>query len=426
MKKIIVRNIVKKQNSIQYEFHISKELERFFSGKQFVIEYGENIESVPDSIAIVPFVCNVLPIIWLTDSILIIDEIDKDFYDCIPNVKSGYQSMFPESEFKGGIVVDIIVDNERDLHGNSAMFYSGGLDSAFTLINHMEEQPILLSIWGSDIGYDNKDGWDKVHFVIKKVAEQFALKQAVIRSSFRVFDNEAELGKQYSAQLKDGWWHGVKHGIGLLGHVAPYAYLHQIEKMYIASTYTSENIRCASSPKIDNYMRFCGCEVFHDGFEYSRQQKVKAVVEFAPKEEKELFLHVCWQTQTGTNCCRCEKCYRTIMALLAEGADPAKYGFQEFEKSLKHMKYVLLGNDSLEHYAVLKGLWVDICNRLKQNKNYIKRKTYYSQIKWLLKINFEQPEKIKKPWDMRLRGFLSKYKFYQKLYVIKKMIIKGK
>ena len=128
---------------------------------------------------------------------------------------------------------------------NKAMFYSGGLDSLNTLINHWDEKP-------------DEEGWKKTHKVVKNVSEQFSLKDIVIRSNFRVFDRETELDNDFKKQLQDSWWHGVKHGIGLLGHIAPYVYIHKIDTVYIASSNSVSDgaVRCASDPQIDNYVSF--------------------------------------------------------------------------------------------------------------------------------------------------------------------------
>lgn len=69
---------------LEVDYDITKDLEDFFNmDNKFKVEYGESIENVPKSIAVIPFVSNVLPIIWLTDSKLEIDELDKNYYDSI-------------------------------------------------------------------------------------------------------------------------------------------------------------------------------------------------------------------------------------------------------------------------------------------------------------------------------------------------------
>lgn len=67
------------------------------------IELMENQEfdltTVPESILIIPAICNVLPIRFF-DSTLIVNELDEVFYKSIPNIKQGYKDMYKKSYFK--------------------------------------------------------------------------------------------------------------------------------------------------------------------------------------------------------------------------------------------------------------------------------------------------------------------------------------
>ena len=228
---IKLEKIKKRNNSIEYHFKSDGEIVKYFSGKKFIISYSDIVERVPDSIAAIPFVCNVLPIVWITNAVLVVSELDEVFYKSISEFKKGYQTMFPETDFLGRLIINKIVSNHYSSKGKAAMFYSGGLDSVQTLISHLTENPVLLTVWGSDIRYDNVSGWKHVQKAINEIANKYSLKQCIIRSSFREFDNEYLLDKDFSNLLKDNWWHGVKHGIGLLGLVAPYAWLHQINML---------------------------------------------------------------------------------------------------------------------------------------------------------------------------------------------------
>ena len=43
-------------------------------------------------------------------------------------------------------------------------------------------------------------------------------------------------------------------------------------------------------------------------------------------------------SQEGDNCCMCEKCYRTMAGLWAEGENPENYGFSRAYKALDLMR----------------------------------------------------------------------------------------
>ncbi len=422
MKEIVLQGIQKNSNSITYDFSVTDELKEFFSGKNFMIEYPEDITSVPDAVLAVPFVCNVLPIIWLTNSKLILPELDKDFFECIPDVKKGYESMFPESVFAGEICPGRIIETNAQGNGCAALF-SGGLDATQTLVSHLDEKPHLISVWGSDIRFDNEKGWKAVHDGISETAQRFQLPDVVIRSSFRDFDNESALNKAFSGQLKDSWWHGVKHALALLGHVAPYVYCKGISTVYIASSNCPADgaVRCASNPTTDNHVRYAGCQVKHDGFEYSRQDKVRNIVDFVNKTGKQITLHACWQSQSGSNCCHCEKCYRTMAAILAEGADPVAFGFSDTEQTLPDMqRYITEGHALNANLAI--SYWSHIHNRLVQNKTVLERKTGWKHIKWIAKADFYHHETLKMPLLYRIRKKMANYKFYQALHRLKERL----
>ena len=425
MECIRLTHITVERNSVTYEYKVTLGLEKFFnmstSLRVIYTEQGEpmSLESVPESVLVVPFVSNVLPIIWLTDSRLELPELDKDFYECIPNVKKGYEAMFPESVFAGEVCPEKIVENASQGDGCAALF-SGGLDATQTLISHLEENPHLISIWGSDIRFDNEDGWKAVHDGIAETAQRFDLPDVVIRSSFREFDNEGVLHTEFLEQLKDSWWHGVKHALGLLGHVAPYAFVKGLSTVYIASSNCPADgaVRCASNPTTDNHVRYAGCQVVHDGFNFSRQDKTHNVVSFSKNTGKRITLHACWQSQSGGNCCHCEKCYRTMAAIIAEGADPVDFGFFETKKTLPDMqRYIVDGKALSAHLA--QHHWKHIQNRIFRNRDGLRKTEYWRHISWIAGADFENYEKIKMPFKYRVKKKLATYRFYQELSRIK-------
>ena len=106
MESIVLNKIEKENNKVCYKFSVSNGLQKYFSDSPFEIYYPDSIEGIPDAVLAVPFVCNVLPIIWLTDSLLYITELDKMFFKSIPEFKKGYMTMFPEAEFLGNVKVD--------------------------------------------------------------------------------------------------------------------------------------------------------------------------------------------------------------------------------------------------------------------------------------------------------------------------------
>jgi len=424
-------SIIKKDCSIQYQFETSDKLACYFTDKPFVVEYPESIMSVPDAVLAVTFVCSVLPIVWLTNAELIIPELDMDFYNSIPIFEKGYIDMYPDAEFLGKITVNNIVNCRKEGQKGAVAFFSGGLDATTTLLRHLDEKPDLLSILGSDIGYDNEQGWKPIQNAIDEISKEYNLKHINIRSSFRLFDEEDELDKQFSDKLHDGWWHGVKNGIGLIGHSAPYVWLHSKKVVYIASSYCKADgkVTCASDSTIDNYVKFCGVNVVHDGYELGRQEKARYLVEYRRNNPtKKISMHVCWESVDGHNCCACEKCYRTMMAIWIEGDNPKNYGFEYSPKILKKI-YIKMAFDYSYAEQVAK-FWERIKEAMIKNHKMLIKKDYYKDIKWIEKYDFFDASNSlvlkRKIWRLRTKtkNRLMDMYVYRILYEIKKCLTK--
>ncbi len=329
MNRIVIEDVRVMNNRLECYYTVHGDWNRYFKDiSSFFAEYAKPIDSVPKSIAVIPFLCNVLPLVWVFDGEVILEELDLEFYESIEAFKQGYINMYPKVSFQGRITPKKLVDNgQEDMH-HTAAFFSGGVDAYHTLISHMEENPILVTLWGADITFEDQVGWRLVDQHITRVAAQNNLEYISIKTSFRRFLEEGALSNLAYQLSEDNWWYGYQHGIGIIGHMAPLAYQYKIRTVYIASSLTAEdNTTCASDPTIDNHVRFCGAQVVHDGYEYSRQDKTNRIGEYVKRIGKPIQLRVCWESEGGSNCCHCEKCYRTILCLLAGGNDPRDYGF---------------------------------------------------------------------------------------------------
>lgn len=340
-----VKKILKKGNRIDYIYEIKGKWKEYLNtDDSMFIEYGCNIEEVPDSIAIVPFICNILPISWVFDLTIVINSIDQKFYECIPKVKEGYINMYPTIPMLGKLEVNKIEENSYQPETTGTLF-SGGVDAFNTLFQHIDEKPILLTLWGADVHLDDKIGWNRVSKHHISVAKEYGLKYSFIKTNFRTMVDEPELTDYVWQKINGEWWHDFQHGIAILGHIAPIAYLKKMKTVYIASSNTSETrkkIVCASDPTIDNYVRYANCTIVHDGYEYTRQDKVHNICTFLEKtNRKAVELRVCWKSSGGENCCECEKCYRTIIEIIAEKKDPINFGFNLTEEKRRKMMKVM-------------------------------------------------------------------------------------
>lgn len=370
-----------------YKYDVSDTIKQYFHhANQFFIEYSQDVSEVPKSIANIPFICNVLPIAWVTNSEIVISELDKDFYDNIEKIKQGYINMYPKLKFSGKLTVKKIVDNSYEPSDKSATFFSGGVDSFSTLISHIDEQPTLITVWGSDVFFDDQVGWNNVNKHALEVGQEFNCKNLFIKSSFRYFLDEGALSNLVYPKANDGWWHGFQHGIGLIGHAAPVAWLNKWKNIYFASTFTENEkgkVTCASDPTIDNNLFIASCQTIHDGYQFTRQDKLKNICDYKKQTNKNIQLRVCWESKGGGNCCHCEKCYRTIYGLLAEKANPNEFGFEYEENLIDRSKNEIKYKFKLENDK--KVMWQDIQRKFNENPSLVKS---IKGIKWIYDWRF--------------------------------------
>lgn len=372
---IKVSQITIERNKLKVDFIVSDILKQYFKDSSFWAEYSENISNTPKSIAVIPFLCNVLPIIWVTDSNLIIDEVDADFYNNIDKIKNGYIEMYPMLKFGGDIIIERIIENTQNESENkkAACLFSGGIDAFATLFAHIKEKPLLISVWGADIKLKDNNSWLIAERHIQDTANSCNLQTPIIvKSNFVEFINQIECNYLVSS-TKYNYWYGLQHGIGLLSLCAPIAFLKSLDFVYIAGSFTIKEkgiIPCASDPSIDNNVCYAGTKVCHDQYDKNRQQKISLISSYCKEKKLRIKLRTCYMPNAnGGNCCTCEKCLRSIYGLLAEGDNYNDYDYHISKKDLNAARRKFLRKIPWQSQYV-KLMWTDIKNRFIETQAY--------------------------------------------------------
>ncbi len=380
-----------------YNISITDDLNKYFIKKESFIEYlnvKEDFSSIPEGISIIPILCNILPVSWVIDTTIIINELDKTFFESIKLIKKNFSVMFPEIDFKGKLIVKNIVDYVGNFSEDKYMsFFSGGVDSTFTVISNIEKKPILVSIWGSDIPVDEIAGWENFSNSINQFSKEFALEKLFIRSDFRKLLNTGNLNQEI-LNTNDNWWHGLQHGISIISHGVIYAYKKNIGNILIASSHSDTDLEerglniipCASSPTIDNYFKFSNCKVKHDGFNFTRQEKIGKILDYVYKNNKNINIKVCWESIFGKNCNVCLKCSKTILGILAEKNNPNLFGFKFDENSLNEIREKIENSENYDvRWDINHGFfWKHIFQRFHENPEYWKEKKNF---KWIFDLD---------------------------------------
>lgn len=384
---IILKDFFVEKNKINFNFRAVGEIGNYFTTDTMFIEYEEDMTGVPKSILVIPFVASILPLMWLTNTVLWVEEVDKTFYYAIQNLKVAYQNLYSHYPLKGNFVAAKVVDNTYNPIQESLLLFSGGIDANTTYIRILDKNPVLFNIQG---WYKNLTDYNSAAEAdirdVKKFAEKEKRVSGFAKSNFAVLIDNKIFNKNIKKKFGDSWWHGFQHSMSFISIAIPYAFKHKIKDIYIASSVPmGEYVMCASHVTTDMEFKFAqngGC--VHDGSELTRQDKVHVLVEHANKINDDYQLRVC--SFNDKNCCVCDKCFRSILGIVAEAGDIKKFGFyidtnlkDHFEKLMeeKAQTFNIRGESKLH--------WPAIKKRMQENYESISEKEF---VDWFLNYDF--------------------------------------
>jgi hypothetical protein len=207
-----------------------------------------------------------------------------------------------KSWFQG--YTSVSIDAEKSNHTESTnqrgvgAFFSGGIDSYYTLLKHRDEITTLIFVHGFDIQLEKHEFRERASRAFREVAASFDKVLEKISPNFIPAGGDA---------------HGaVLASIALL--LSP-----QLKKIYIPSStpyYVLDP--WGSHVLLDPLWSTEDVEIAHDGCEATRVQKAALV---AQSDIALRNLRVClFKPEVGLNCEQCEKCLRSMAELRAVGA----------------------------------------------------------------------------------------------------------
>ena len=392
---IILNQIERNGQIVNYQFTVSPELEKYFTTNTFFLEYDRDMSNVPDSILAIPFVSSLLAFSWVLDCNLWVREIDKTFYDSVPRIREAYREIYDHFPLRGRFAPAILTRNELSNDNASStkalLLFSGGADCQATFIRNLSKLPMLCNIQGWYKRLEDRDlAADADKRDISRFADEYHVPTCFVRSNFAVLLS-GEFDKNFAGMLGDNMWHGFLHSMAFIGIAIPMAYLNGINEILIASSLTiGLNFLCASNLTTDSEFCFAGNGfTTHDGFELNRQDKMSVIVKHQKSTGKPYFMRVC--SFNDHNCCECEKCFRTILGIIAEGGDIRDFDFN-IEGSLKeHWEDVLYRKGGLMGFKSEELIhWPHIKKRMRENYNNIQDKEF---VDWFLNFDFDKAKR---------------------------------
>jgi hypothetical protein len=202
---------------------------------------------------------------------------------------------------------------EEPFNPKSAAFFSGGVDSWFTVLRHAPERESaaigrvddLITVHGFDIPLDAQDEFAKLHATLAQGAQALGRKLIVARTNLR---------RNGSLWVKGWGW--LTNGAGLASVAL------MLEKRYgkvlIGSSYPYGSLfPWGSHPMTDGLFSTRSLTVKQDGAPFTRTEKTALIARHAIALAH---LHVCWKNGAASNCGICPKCIRTMATLQLLGA----------------------------------------------------------------------------------------------------------
>jgi len=176
-----------------------------------------------------------------------------------------------------------------------ACFFSGGVDSFYSGLRHLDEITALIFLrgWGA-FGID-------VSSAVRKAAAELGKPLIEVSTNLREFSDRYVSWSLY-------------HGAAMA--TAALLLSSQFGKVYVPSGMYGETFPYGSHPLLDPLWSTEQTEIVHDAFEATRLQKVAVI---ALNDVAMRWLRVCPGYDGAYNCGRCEKCLRTMVGLRLVG-----------------------------------------------------------------------------------------------------------
>jgi hypothetical protein len=183
-------------------------------------------------------------------------------------------------------------------------FFSGGVDSFYTLLKRREEVTHLIFAHGFDISLADSSRRKRALDAARAVADELG------KSLIEVHTNLAPVAHETGVGWK--FYHGAALAtVALLIH-------DRLGKVLIPATFSyAKLLPWGSHPLLDPLWSTEQMTIEHDGCEATRVEKTAYISEYPVAMR---YLRVCLARDTDYNCGRCEKCIRTIINLRAAGA----------------------------------------------------------------------------------------------------------
>lgn len=180
-----------------------------------------------------------------------------------------------------------------------ALFFSGGLDACYGLLQNRQRIDHLVYVRGIDMQLGDDELYQQCLSAVQEVAGEFGKSLVCVESNVRFFIRQLSGGEM-------GWSKSQGCGLGSIALALGFP------DIIISSSNTYDHLHsCGSHPLTDPLCSSRHVNIVHGGCEARRHEKLL----YVSKNEFLLQrIRVCWQDK-GLNCGKCDKCLHYRMAL---------------------------------------------------------------------------------------------------------------
>jgi hypothetical protein len=265
----------------------------------------------------------ILPAMCLGEAVYVEGSVSAQLARGICEIQRIYHCWHPKLS-----IVEVTADeqvNTQHESNQNALFFSGGVDSLYSLVQRYTSSSSsttrignLILVQGFDIPLSERGDsfFQQATLSAKQLASHFAVGLHTIRTNIREFVDQFVP------------WGLLGHGPALAG--AGLSLQALFSTIYIASTVTSRDLFAwGSHPLTDPLWSNETLTFVHDGADRTRLEKIRSLYKSQAGVDS---LRVCWKTLESLNCGSCEKCLRTMVALRVVGAKSKSFPDIDFER----------------------------------------------------------------------------------------------
>jgi hypothetical protein len=350
-------------------------IERQRSGQRFecYFEYRIPDSGFPGNAADAFAAALLLPAMRAGEPLEIVPPISPRLAFNLPRIRDIFHTWWPDFP-RIGIDLNTRADESRPRASGAATFFSGGVDSFYSLLKYRKgaaELPTPLShivfMKGIESRLEFKEHARESETWVQEVAAAAGVECIVgegdIRTSLQGPEDNLHWERHYHGSALAAVALGLSHRLAYVCIPSAFNYNHLVSH--------------GSTPLVDEMYSTENLYVLHDGAESTRANKIASIV----KWDRDLVLNhlrVCIMNAGGAfNCGRCYKCVRTAIPLYVLGLWDRAHTFRD--KSMDHWEqevasdHLALINENLQ-FALENGGDSKIIGILKRARRWNQRR----------------------------------------------------